>query len=271
MRISRSDSRTYEQIKRHYLIERELAGRLRSASRQERKHLYTSLYDEFTRRVPDHSQALREKARPEKRTKRVLREVRFISRFLTEDASFLEIGAGDCAVSAEVSRSVAKVVAIDVSHEAAANSSYPANLEWIISDGISVPVPDNSVNVTYSNQLMEHLHPDDAIDQLQSIYQSLVTGGVYICSTPNRLSGPHDVSRYFDREPTGFHLKEYSSSELEELFGKVGFAKTTIFCGGSRRYIKTPSVLVKLYESVFETLPFLLRQKLRAFFHSNFS
>ena len=61
---------------------------------------------------------------------------------------------------------------------------------------------------------MEHLHPDDALEQLQNIYSALVPGGIYLCITPNRLSGPQDVSRDFDMVATGFHLKEYTISEL---------------------------------------------------------
>lgn len=61
---------------------------------------------------------------------------------------------------------------------------------------------------------MEHLHPDDAYEQLQEIYNALIPGGIYICITPNRLSGPHDVSQYFDSIATGFHPKEYTTVEM---------------------------------------------------------
>ena len=71
---------------------------------------------------------------------------------------------------------------------------------------------------------MEHLHPDDAVDQLKNIYNALVNGGKYICITPNRLTGPHDISKYFDNVATGFHLKEYTVTELSGLFREVGFS-----------------------------------------------
>ena len=41
-------------LREHYLIERELADRLRSAPRSERGALYSELYDELFRRVPYH-------------------------------------------------------------------------------------------------------------------------------------------------------------------------------------------------------------------------
>lgn len=266
MRKSRSDSRTFEDIKRHYQIEKELAHKLRIASKEERKHLYPSLYDEFYKLVPDHSQALREKANPQKRAKRVNRQIRFLKRFINPNVSFLEIGAGDCVVSFEVAKLVNKVYALDVSAESIDELDPPENFELIISDGFQVPVPQDSIDVVYSNQLMEHLHPDDAMEQLQNIFRCIAVGGIYICSTPNRLSGPHDVSRYFDKVATGFHLKEYSFIELNELFKQVGFSKTHVYCGGRKQYVKLPKILIKIYEIGLEIIPHIVRRKLLRIF-----
>jgi SAM-dependent methyltransferase len=264
---SRSDPRTTEAIERHYLIEKELANRLRNASREERKSLYTAVYDEFCSRVPDHSQALREMAAfPIKRAKRILRQVRFLSQFLSPDSVFLEVGAGDCGVSLEIAKLVRRVYALDVSNEITSNSVIPGNLELIISDGTTIPIPESSVDVAYSNQLMEHLHPDDAVDQLKNLFHSITKGGIYICSTPNRLSGPHDVSKYFDKQPTGFHLREYSSTELRDLFREIGFSKTLIFCGGRKRYFRMPWLIISTYESGLEALPHSIRRKLLRIF-----
>jgi hypothetical protein len=58
---------------------------------------------------------------------------------------------------------------------------------------------------------MEHLHPEDALEQLQKIRRTLARGGVYVCITPNRVNGPHDVSGLFDDEARGLHLREYST------------------------------------------------------------
>ena len=54
--MSAESQRTPEQLRHHYEVERELADRLRSASREERKQLYAGVYDELFRRVPDHPQ-----------------------------------------------------------------------------------------------------------------------------------------------------------------------------------------------------------------------
>ena len=48
------DPRTMEQRRAHYEVETELAARLRNSSREERRNLYTALYDELYEKVPDH-------------------------------------------------------------------------------------------------------------------------------------------------------------------------------------------------------------------------
>ena len=168
------------------------------------------------------------------------------------------MGPGDCSLSLEVAKCVKKVYAIDVSRQITKNFSVPENLELIISDGSSIPVPENSINIAYSNQLMEHLHPDDAVEELQNIYKALMPGGIYICITPSRLSGPHDISAYFEKVAKGFHLKEYTNAELTKLFRKVGFSKIDIIENGKKISKLIP---IKMCEKLLTLLPYSLREK----------
>src|SRR5437870_1414111 len=69
--------RTPQQIREHYDVERELAARLRHASKRERRELYARLYDELFRRVPHHSQ-LTQKSSPEQAARAVTRQMRFL-------------------------------------------------------------------------------------------------------------------------------------------------------------------------------------------------
>jgi SAM-dependent methyltransferase len=248
------DRRTPEQIRNHYDIERELAARLRRASKGERRELYASLYDELFRRVPHHSQLTR-KSSPEERARAAARQMRFLRRFLRRDATFLEIGPGDCALTFRAAGSCRMVYAVEVSEEITRNLAFPRNVRLLLSDGTSIPVPDASVAVAYSNQLMEHLHPDDAVEQLRNIWKALAPGGVYVCITPNRINGPHDVSRHFDAVAQGFHLKEYSVEELDDLFRMVGFSRTRVYVGAKGWFIGLPTRPVKLCERVLDRLP----------------
>lgn len=254
--------RTLDQIRKHYLIERELADRLRSAEPAERRRLYASLYDELFRRVPDHPQ-LTERITHSELRKDVDRKMRLLAPLLAPDSTFLEIGAGNCALSIEVSRHVGKVYAVEVSSVILARAPEAPNLEKILTDGVEIPVPDGVVNVAYSHQVMEHLHPADAQEQLANIHRSLAPGGCYVCLTPNRLAGPHDVSKYFDDVATGFHLREYTVGELSRLLRETGFSSRRVYLGGRGRYTQVPASLVAGYERLVESLPRPVRRLFR--------
>lgn len=250
----RGKRRTLEQLREHYEIEKELATRLRESSREERSGLYASLYDELFRRVPHHPQ-LTQKSSSQEMSKMVFHQLRFLRRFLDKDSVFLEIGAGDCALSFAVACFTKKVYAVEVSEEITKSLTWPQNFELILFDGCNIPLPANSANVVYSNQLMEHLHPDDALEQLENIYGILASRGIYICITPNRLSGPHDISRYFDVVASGFHLKEYTYTELSKLFKQVGFSEVRVYIGATGIYFRSPLFLLKFLESLLDRLP----------------
>lgn len=248
-------------MRSHYLVERELANRLRESGPQERRGLYGTVYDELFRRVPAHPQ-LTEKRDPAQRGIDADRQVGVVERYLHADATFLEIGAGDLAVSLRAAARVARVIAVEVSTEVTAAVALPPNVELVITDGVTIEVPEASVDVAYSHQLMEHLHPDDARAQLESIYAALAPGGVYVCLTPNRLSGPHDVSKYFDDVATGFHLKEYTVGDLETLFRDAGFATVRALVGGRGSYVSVPTPPIRVYEAALSAAPRRLRRTL---------
>lgn len=257
---------TIGQIKEHYEIEKQLASRLRNSTRAERQHLYTSVYDELFKKVPYHPQ-LTQKLSSEASAWMVARSMQFIGRFLSPDSIFLEVGPGDCSLALEVAKYVKKVYAVDVSNEITKGLIFPPNFELVISDGISIPVPDNSISIVYSDQLMEHIHPDDVIDQLHNIYKALIPGGLYICSTPNRLSGPHDVSMCFDEVATGFHLKEYLVTELYKLFREAGFSKVSTYKSYKQITIEILLIPITVFmfkssEKLLSMIPFFLRRRL---------
>lgn len=248
------DLRSATELRQHYEVERELADRLRHASKEARRQLYTAVYEELFARVPHHTQLRRRHATEETRIV-VLQQMAFLMQFLDPAAVFLEIGAGDCALSSAVAPLVKRVYALDVSPTITQGTMPPASLEVVLSDGISLPFPNASVDVAYSNQLMEHLHPDDALEQLQNLYRVLKPGGRYVCITPHRLSGPHDISRHFDPVATGFHLREYTPAELGRLLRLAGFKKVRNYLGGRGHYLALPPTLLSLIELPFALLP----------------
>lgn len=152
-------------------------------------------------------------------------------------------------------RACSHVWALDVSQEILPATSIPDNFELVLSDGQSVPVPPASVDLAYSNQLMEHLHPDDATAQLAAIARALAPGGRYLCVTPHRFTGPHDISKFFDLVPTGFHLKEYTVGELEYLLVSAGFREVRVVIRARARSWVVSTRFATLLERRLAPLP----------------
>jgi SAM-dependent methyltransferase len=222
-----AQARTPGQIREHYDVEVELADRLRQAPPAERRRLYGRVYDELFRRVPDHPQLTR-RGDEREQADYASTQVDLIRQFLPANGSYVELGAGDCATARRVAAHAARVTAVEVSEEIIP-ADLPDSVHVAISDGVSVPVPEATADVVYSNQLMEHLHPDDAFEQLRNVAAVLRPGGRYLVITPNRLSGPHDISQAFDRVARGFHLKEYTYRELATLLRQAGFRRVRVF------------------------------------------
>jgi SAM-dependent methyltransferase len=222
--------------------------------------VYGEVYDELFRRVEDHPQLAID---PAEREEAAQSKLRFVARFLTKSATLMEIGAGDCMFSRLAAPLVERAIAVDVSAVITTEMDDVAKFELIISDGTTLPVDSASVDVAFSDQLMEHLHPDDAAAQLHEIARVLRPGGKYVCITPNRVTGPHDVSRSFDDHATGFHLREYTARELGPLFLDSGFASVEFFAGGRGHYLRLPDGVAVGSEGAFAKLPKGVRLRIR--------
>ena len=257
------DGRTEAEVRQHYVVERELADRLRRAPDAARRGLYSKVYEELFRRLPQHPQ-LRARYRPEahaRRARDVERHFRFLRRFLGLRKVFLELGAGDCALAQRVAGYVDRVYALDISAQIMGATPRGSNVVPVLSDGVSIPVPAGSVHLAFSN-LMEHLHPRDAAEQLANLHRAMAPGGKYLCITPNRLYGPRDVSAHFDEVATGLHLKEYCSRELRAVLLQAGFRSVRFYAGARGFYTRVPGLLLAGFESFLKTLPYRLRKRL---------
>jgi SAM-dependent methyltransferase len=251
---------TPAQLLEHYRVEVELASRLRNSTKEERVRLYSSVYDELFRRLPFHPQ-LRKKQDPEVRRKSVESTLGMIRPWLRKNTVFLEIGPGDCALSFAVAKIAAKVYGVDVSGEITKHADIPANFQLVLSDGSSIEVEPGTVDLAYSTQLMEHLHPDDAFTQLTQIHKALAPGGKYLFLTPHRFSGPADVSAFFDEVATGLHLKEYTNGELARLLKDAGFSRVSSPKRVLGKYIRWPLGFAAALEKVIEPLPRSARRR----------
>ncbi len=255
-----SNQRTMGQIRQQYEVETELAERLRNTPKSERTRAYGEIYSELCRRVPDHPSLTR--AADLDYSAAVAREkLALLRAYLRPETVFLEVGAGDCRLSLQVAETVKQVYALEVSREITKHAASRPNFEIVISNGTDIPVPPGSIDLAFSFQVMEHIHPEDAREQLGNVLLALAPGGMYMCLTPNRLSGPHDVSKYFDDTARGMHLREYSVGETAELFRRAGFRRVTAMAGTLGRFVELPVWTIGMLEGLAERLPTGIRRR----------
>lgn len=256
----RDEKRSEDRLRLHYVVERRLADRIRAASGpEERREIFATMYDELFRLVPDHPRLLARRNAQAERDQGIEWDMGQLNRFLSPDCVFLEIGAGDCALARRVAQRAGFVHAVDIADQTRA--PLPENVSLVLSDGRDVAVPPESVDVAFSDQLMEHLHPDDAMEQLRNIHRALRPGGVYVCITPNRLYGPSDISAYFDDVASGFHLREYTVRELRPILREAGFPHVRAYIGARGFFVRCPSIAIEALEWLLELLPVRVRRQ----------
>jgi len=258
------ERRTIDQLRKAYEIEKELSAKLRDADKEQRMQAYHAAYDAWNARV-FRDQHLSPGSDVTGRGRSLRYQKKMLKKFLRPQVSFLEIGPGDCSLLVEVAKLVNEVYAVDVAKRPGDGFLLPPRGKFLLSDGCSIPLPPESIDVAYSNQVLEHLHPDDAGEQLHNIYDALTPGGIYLCITPHRFSGPHDISRYFDEVASGFHIREYTVTELVEIFRKTGFSTCRLLIGAKGYYMTWPTHPVRWIEWLLSKLPHALSRKIALF------
>jgi SAM-dependent methyltransferase len=171
------------------------------------------------------------------------------------------VGSGDCALAIELSSRLPKVLAIEAGSEILEGLERPANLEIVVTDTPPYPLPDACVDLAFSSHVIEHLRPSDALQHLRDVRRLLAPGGRYVCVTPNRLWGPHDISRYFLDEPVGLHLREYTHNELLRLLRNAGFKRTRVICALGAGDAFGPHVRTRVVEGLLAIAPLALRRR----------
>jgi SAM-dependent methyltransferase len=247
-----ADPQELARIREHYELEVALAARLRESAPGDRQELYTAVYDELFRTIPWHVQHARDETYMAAANARLRA---FLRPWLTPEAAVLEIGAGDGTFSRDLAGRVGHAYALDVSSGARKTGGEPANYDFLLSDGVSIPLPDATVDLAFSNQLIEHVHPDDVQPHLREVLRVLRPGGRYVLLTPTRLSGPHDVSGFFHDEPRGFHLKEYSCGDLARELRTAGYRDVRQVMKLKQWLGTPPATLPATLERLVELLP----------------
>jgi hypothetical protein len=130
------------------------------------------------------------------------RELRQLRPALDLHSVFLEIGAGDCTLARRAAGYVERAYAVDISEDVMGRLGGPPNLVRVVHDGMRIPLPEASIDVAFSRQLV--------ISQLPGVCHALKDGGVYFTSS----KGP--------------------ACELREVFLDAGFSALRFYANGLR-------------------------------------
>ena len=92
---------------------------------------------------------------------------------------------------------------------------------------------EEKFDVAFSDNVLEHLVPNDARIHLESIYKNLNEKGQLIIIMPNRLFGPWDITRIKDFSQSGKlaaaggHVNESTHTEMTSLLRAIGFKQVS--------------------------------------------
>lgn len=130
---------------------------------------------------------------------------------------------------------------------------------------------DQKFDFIHSNDVLEHIHWDEAIDFLSKCHSLTRPGGVLWLITPNRLTGPGDATTLkfpWGTPAIGLHLKEYTLAELSTLLRQANFrlVESRLFgAGRGRRPTKPRTIYASLKraaEPVLAGIPFPVRKRI---------
>jgi SAM-dependent methyltransferase len=148
---------------------------------------------------------------------------------LKPGSHLIEIGSGAGQLVAFLAENGFSCCATEMSDKRQADSvQNTGSVVWRNTDGVNLTDFERpeSFDHVISDQVVEHLHPEDILVHLRTARDLLVDGGSYVLRTPHRSSGPHDLSRVFDFDvPVFMHLHEYTFDEIDTLARQAGYSK----------------------------------------------
>ncbi len=256
-------TRTRDQLKNHYEVERELASKLRNSTRDERSKMYGSVYDELLSRVPDHPRWTRLESE-EMHRRNAASQMKLLKEYLSPGCTLVEIAPGNGWLGYEAASVAGKVIGVDISNQLDPKLPMPENYQHVVYDGYHLDLPGNIADVAFSYQFLEHLHPEDVDAHFQIVHRLLRPKGVYVFDTPHRYSGPHDISREFSNTLDCFHFQEWTHREMRHLMKKQGFTKCWVFRMGRTQKSWAFNALVDAIEVLLLPIPQSIRRKICA-------
>jgi SAM-dependent methyltransferase len=167
-----------------------------------------------------------------------LARYRWACRF-TRGAAVLDAACGTGYGTEIVARDAARIQACDLAAEAVEEARRRVEAENVrvdVGDVTRLPAADDAFDVYLSFETVEHVPDDQAY--LAEAARVVRPGGVFLCSTPNRLLF-HPGASLTDRPLNPFHVREYVRDEFAALlgrcFGRIEWFGQSRYSTGHRR------------------------------------
>ncbi len=241
-RIGLSSGRTVsaDMIRTHYYTERRLARSILAASKHERAAAARRAYTEFYATCF----WLDAWRKQETEAEQYVTCVPFLNLLRRYGPNVYEVGSGGGNLARFLNARGFAYVATEISDSRPVSTDDTKNdLVWHVSDGVRLSQyePVDHFDAVVSSQVIEHLHPDDAVEHFANALAILRPGGAYVFDTPHRFSGPRDISELFGLQQSEcFHLREYTYGDFAEMLNSVGFRHL------SAAYVVPRSIRAKL-------------------------
>lgn len=137
-----------------------------------------------------------------------------------QDKTVLDVACGVGYGADWVGRKIGsgQLVGVDLSERSlkfARDAYMRPNLNFVLGNGLLLPIKRNSVDVVISFETIEHVPMNEQKAFVAEVYRVLKPGGTFLCSTPNKEFSPGHVD----------HTREFTPAEffemLESHFRKV--------------------------------------------------
>jgi SAM-dependent methyltransferase len=224
-RIAADQPLTADMVARHWVLERRLAEKLKTSGLAERSAVFGDAYSELYRSLP----WLKQAETTVSETDWAIKYSYLHSLLPRAPADVLEVGSGGGGLIAYLSRTGYRCIASDVTDQRADLLIRQCpGLRWVVADavGFADEIPPGSQAAVISDQVVEHLHPDDVPCHFAAVWRALQPGGRYVLRVPHATAGPGDVSQVFGADSAqGMHLKEYTYREIDLLARAAGFER----------------------------------------------